>query len=60
MVQYLQSITPNLALGGELIHQREVGLMTQSLTVPSLVGKYKFGDSTLSGSLGNYLYLKLK
>ncbi|KAK0096885.1 hypothetical protein PV326_003992 [Microctonus aethiopoides] len=49
---YLQSITPNLALGGELAYQRGPGVPGGSIAVASLVGKYIHGDSTISASLG--------
>ncbi|XP_058797387.1 mitochondrial import receptor subunit TOM40 homolog 1 [Phymastichus coffea] len=49
---YLQSITPKLALGGELIYQQGPGVPGGYISIISLAGRYIHGDSTISGSLG--------
>lgn len=51
VLHYLQSITPSLALGGELVYQKAPTIPGGSLTVLSAAGIYTQGDSTVSGSL---------
>lgn len=48
----LKSVTPNIALGAELVYQRAPIMHGNSLAVMSAVGRYTNGDSTVSGSLG--------
>lgn len=52
MLHYLQSITPKLALGGELIYQQGPGVPGGYISIFSLAGRFVHGDSTISGSLG--------
>lgn len=52
MTHYLQSITPSLALGGELAYQRGPGVPGGHIAVVSAAGRYTNGESTISGSLG--------
>ncbi|KAF7991352.1 hypothetical protein HCN44_002914 [Aphidius gifuensis] len=49
---YLQNVTPNLALGGEIAYQRGHGVPGGGIAVASLVGRYTHGPSTISASLG--------
>lgn len=51
VLHYLQSITPSLALGGELVYQKSQTIPGGSLAVLSAAGIYTQGDSTVSGSL---------
>ncbi|XP_046416943.1 mitochondrial import receptor subunit TOM40 homolog 1 [Neodiprion fabricii] len=52
VTHYLQSITPSLALGGELAYQRGPGIPGGHIAVLSAAGRYTNGESTISGSLG--------
>ncbi|XP_076752938.1 mitochondrial import receptor subunit TOM40 homolog 1 [Xylocopa sonorina] len=52
VMHYLQSITPSVALGGELAYQRGPAVPGGHITVLSAAGRYTNGDSTISGSLG--------
>lgn len=52
VMHYLQSLTPSLALGAELAHQRNPSLPDGHVTVLSAVGRYVAGDSTISGNIG--------
>ncbi|KAJ8686155.1 hypothetical protein QAD02_021949 [Eretmocerus hayati] len=52
VLHYLQSVTPNLALGGELVYQQGPGIPGGYISVVSAAGRYSVGDSTVSGSLG--------
>lgn len=49
---YLQNVTPNLALGGEVAYQRGHGVPGGAIAVGLLVGRYTHGPSTISASLG--------
>lgn len=51
-MHYLQSITPSIALGGELAYQRGPGLPGGQIVVVSAAGRYTNGESTISCSLG--------
>lgn len=51
-MHYLQSITPSVALGGELAYQRGPAVPGGQVAVLSAAGRYTNGDSTISGSLG--------
>lgn len=51
-MHYLQSITPSVALGGELACQRGPAVPGGQVAVLSAAGRYTNGDSTISGSLG--------
>lgn len=59
VLHYLQSITPNLALGGELIHQQGPGVPGGHISIISAAGRYTAGDSTISGSLGIFFFFFL-
>lgn len=52
VMHYLQSITPSIALGGELAYQRGPGLPGGQIVVVSAAGRYTNGESTISCSLG--------
>lgn len=52
VLHYLQSVSPGLSLGGELAVQRGAGIPGGQIAVVSAAGRYVFGDSTLSASLG--------
>ncbi|XP_015587200.1 mitochondrial import receptor subunit TOM40 homolog 1 [Cephus cinctus] len=52
VAHYLQSITPSLALGGEVAYQRGPGVPGGHVAVVSAAGRYTNGESTISGSLG--------
>ncbi|CAL7942815.1 unnamed protein product [Xylocopa violacea] len=52
VMHYLQSITPSVALGGELAYQRGPAVPGGQVAVLSAAGRYTNGDSTISGSLG--------
>ncbi|EFN71901.1 Mitochondrial import receptor subunit TOM40-like protein [Camponotus floridanus] len=51
VLHYLQSLTPSLALGGELAYQRGPGLPGGQIALLSAAGRYTHGDSTFSGSI---------
>ena len=51
VLHYLQSITPQLALGGEVAYQKGPSVPGGSITVASAAGRYTTGDSTVSASL---------
>lgn len=51
MGHYLQSITPSLALGTEIAHQRSP-VPGGQITVVSAVGRFTSGESTISASVG--------
>ena len=51
VVHYLQSITSQLALGGELAYQKAPTVPGGSITVVSAAGRYTNGESTVSASL---------
>lgn len=51
VLHYLQSVTPSLALGGELVYQKAPTIPGGSLAVLSAAGIYTMGESTISGSL---------
>lgn len=51
VLHYLQSLTPSLALGGELAYQRGPGLPGGQIALLSAAGRYTYGDSTFSGSI---------
>ncbi|CAK9817491.1 Mitochondrial import receptor subunit TOM40 homolog 1 [Anthophora plagiata] len=53
VMHYLQSITPSIALGGELAYQRGPTLPGGQVAVLSAAGRYTNGDATISGSLGS-------
>lgn len=57
-MHYLQSITPSVALGGELAYQRGPAVPGGQVAVLSAAGRYTNGDSTISGSLGMW-YMNL-
>jgi len=57
VLHYLQSLTPSLALGGELAYQRGPGLPGGQIALLSAAGRYTNGDSTFSGSISKYLLL---
>ena len=52
VMHYLQSVTPSVALGGELAYQRGPAVPGGQVAVLSAAGRYTNGDSTISGSLG--------
>ncbi|OXU29856.1 hypothetical protein TSAR_003026 [Trichomalopsis sarcophagae] len=52
VLHYLQSVTPKLALGGEMIYQQGPAVPNGYISIVSLAGRYINGDSTISGSLG--------
>ncbi|KAI4494590.1 PREDICTED: mitochondrial import receptor subunit TOM40 homolog 1 [Polistes canadensis] len=52
VMHYLQSLSPTLALGGELAYQRGPGLPGGQIFVVSAAGRYTNGESTISCSLG--------
>ncbi|XP_026667240.1 mitochondrial import receptor subunit TOM40 homolog 1-like isoform X1 [Ceratina calcarata] len=54
VMHYLQSITPSVALGGELAYQRGPTLPGGQVAVLSAAGRYTNGDSTISGSLDHF------
>lgn len=54
VLHYLQSITPKLALGGELIYQQGPGIPGGYISILSAAGRYTTGDSIISGSLGKF------
>lgn len=56
VTHYLQSITPSLALGGELAYQRGPGVPGGHIAVLSAAGRYTNGESTISGSLGRFFF----
>lgn len=58
VMHYLQSLTPSLALGGELAYQRGPGVPGGQVAVVSAAGRYTNGDSTISGTLGTQDYRK--
>lgn len=51
-MNYLRSVTPSIALGGELAYQRVPGMIGGQVVIVSAGGRYTNGDSTISGSLG--------
>ncbi|EZA58298.1 hypothetical protein DMN91_005998 [Ooceraea biroi] len=51
VLHYLRSVTPSLALGGELAYQRGPALPGGQVAIMSFAGRYTHGDSTLSGSI---------
>lgn len=55
VMHYLQSISPSIALGGELAYQRGPGLPGGQIVVVSAAGRYTNGESTISCSLGKYI-----
>lgn len=60
IIHYLQSLTPSLALGGELAYQRDnSGLHSLSEKIVSAVGRYTYGDSTISANIGNNAFCLL-
>lgn len=52
VMHYLKSVTPSLALGGELVYQQGRGIPGGYIAVFSAAGRYTNGDSTISGTLG--------
>lgn len=52
VAHYLQKVSPNLALGGEIIYQRGHGVPNGAIAMPSIVGKYTNGPSTISANIG--------
>ncbi|KAL0108436.1 hypothetical protein PUN28_015171 [Cardiocondyla obscurior] len=50
---YLQSLTPSLAVGGELAYQFGHGT---DIALASLAGRYKIGDSTISATISPTAY----
>ncbi|XP_034186142.1 mitochondrial import receptor subunit TOM40 homolog 1 [Osmia lignaria lignaria] len=52
VMHYLQSITPSIALGGELAYQRGPAIPGGQVAVLSAAGRYTCDDSTISASLG--------
>ncbi|KAK2575173.1 hypothetical protein KPH14_002575 [Odynerus spinipes] len=52
VAHYLRSITPSIALGGEVAYQRGPGLPGGKIVVVSAAGRYTNGESTISCSLG--------
>ncbi|XP_015110969.1 mitochondrial import receptor subunit TOM40 homolog 1 [Diachasma alloeum] len=52
VAHYLQNISKELALGGELAYQRGPGVPGGAIAIASLVGRYASGDSTISASIG--------
>lgn len=54
VMHYLQSITPSVALGGELAYQRGPAIPGGQVAVLSAAGRYTCDDSTISASLGVY------
>lgn len=52
VMHYLQSVTPSVALGGELAYQLGPSVPGGQVTVVSVAGRYTNGDSTISGGLG--------
>ncbi|KAL7286479.1 hypothetical protein TKK_0019423 [Trichogramma kaykai] len=52
VLHYLQSVTSNLALGGELIYQQGPGIPGGYVSIASAAGRYTVGDSIISGTLG--------
>ena len=57
VLHYLKSVTPNLALGGELIYQQGRGIPGGYVSVFSGAGRYTSGDTTISGTLGYLIFL---
>lgn len=55
VLHYLKSVTPNLALGGELVYQQGRGIPGGYISVFSGAGRYTSGDTTISGTLGKIL-----
>lgn len=50
--QYLQSVTPALALGAELAYQFGPNVPGRQIALVSAVGRYSVGNSVWSGTLG--------
>ncbi|XP_017116361.1 mitochondrial import receptor subunit TOM40 homolog 1 [Drosophila elegans] len=50
--QYLQSVTPALALGAELAYQFGPNVPGRQIAIVSAVGRYAVGNSVWSGTLG--------
>ncbi|XP_016923287.1 mitochondrial import receptor subunit TOM40 homolog 1 [Drosophila suzukii] len=50
--QYLQSVTPALALGAELAYQFGPNVPGRQIAIVSAVGRYSVGNSVWSGTLG--------
>ncbi|XP_043657682.1 mitochondrial import receptor subunit TOM40 homolog 1 [Drosophila teissieri] len=50
--QYLQSVTPALALGAELAYQFGPNVPGRQIAIVSAVGRYTAGNSVWSGTLG--------
>ncbi|EDW49392.1 mitochondrial import receptor subunit TOM40 homolog 1 [Drosophila sechellia] len=50
--QYLQSVTPDLALGSELAYQFGPNVPGRQIAIMSVVGRYTAGNSVWSGTLG--------
>jgi mitochondrial import receptor subunit TOM40 len=51
VLHYLQTLTPSLALGGELAYQRGPALPGGQIAIMSGAGRYTHGNSTFSGSI---------
>ncbi|XP_014479777.1 PREDICTED: mitochondrial import receptor subunit TOM40 homolog 1 [Dinoponera quadriceps] len=51
VLHYLHSVTPSLALGGELAYQRGAGIPGGQVALLSAAGRYTHGNSTISGSI---------
>lgn len=56
VLHYLQSVTPSLALGGELAYQRGPGVPGGQIALLSAAGRYTNGNSTFSGSISPSAY----
>lgn len=52
VAHYLRSITPSIAVGGEVAYQRGPGIPGGTIVVMSAAGRYTRGDSTISCSFG--------
>lgn len=51
VLHYLQTLTPSLALGGELAYQRGTALPGGQISLMAGAIRYTYGNSTFSGSI---------
>lgn len=59
ILHYLKSLTPSLALGGELAYQHGPGVPGGQFALLSAAGRYTTGNSTFSGSISKYFHIGL-
>ncbi|XP_078040102.1 mitochondrial import receptor subunit TOM40 homolog 1 [Augochlora pura] len=52
VMHYLQSVSPSVAIGGELAYQRGPAVPGGQVSVLAAAARYTKGDSTISGTLG--------